>query len=485
MNKRAVPLILCIDDDGDTLSLLQYLLKHGEYEVMTACDGPRGIQLATANKPDVILLDVEMPGLNGYQVCLQLQKNPITSYIPVVFVTAHKTEQDREKAFAAGAADFLTKPFHLKPLLEKIQRQLERNAKWQLLKEPRNTPASPSSSFMKFKKTISRKLGFSPDKNFRWLQISSLQMYDKAFDFGIAHNELAQLIAEFMNVPYVSHIGSQIIRIGVMPTAFSKAHHIVAVDPAGCGVNFILSNPFNMMLLDAIKKCGGADTAVRFAVTEPANIARLFDRSPRERAAGAKQAPLPAREATALSAQSLKLADDICPQDTGSHGLVPPDAHEHAVGPAKPLKAPPLESPASRLSAARESRSAPPSILVVDDDETAQLLEQHFLVSEGYQVTLASDGIDALLALGQQHFDLIISDINMPHLDGYKLLEMLSEKGLHAPLILVTGSTGPEAEIKGMELGAEDYIRKPLNKEILLFKVRRALGEQQRRLGAA
>jgi len=415
---------------------------------MTACDGPRGIQLATANKPDVILLDVEMPGLNGYQVCLQLQKNPITSYIPVVFVTAHKTEQDREKAFAAGAADFLTKPFHLKPLLEKIQRQLERNAKWQLLKEPRNTPASPSSSFMKFKKTISRKLGFSPDKNFRWLQISSLQMYDKAFDFGIAHNELAQLIAEFMNVPYVSHIGSQIIRIGVMPTAFSKAHHIVAVDPAGCGVNFVLSNPFNMMMLDAINKCRGADTADRFAVTEPENIAGLFERSSKERIAGAKQAPLPARETTA----------------------------------------PPLESPvkaAPVLHAARESRSAPPSILVVDDDATAQLLEQHFLVSEGYQVTLASDGIDALLALGQQHFDLIISDINMPHLDGYKLLEMLSEKGLHAPLILVTGSTGPEAEIKGMELGAEDYIRKPLNKEILLFKVRRALGEQQRRLGAA
>ncbi len=74
--ENKTPLILCIDDDADTLSLLQYLLKHGNYEVMTASEGRRGIQLATANQPDVIVLDVEMPGLNGYEVCLQLQKDP-------------------------------------------------------------------------------------------------------------------------------------------------------------------------------------------------------------------------------------------------------------------------------------------------------------------------------------------------------------------------------------------------------------------------
>ena len=104
--ENKAPLILCIDDDADTLSLLQYHLKSGKYEVMTASEGRQGIQLATANQPDVIVLDVEMPDLNGYEVCLQLQKDPITAYIPVVFVTANNSEQDKKKAFAAGGADF-------------------------------------------------------------------------------------------------------------------------------------------------------------------------------------------------------------------------------------------------------------------------------------------------------------------------------------------------------------------------------------------
>ena len=110
---------------------------------------------------------------------------------------------------------------------------------------------------------------------------------------------------------------------------------------------------------------------------------------------------------------------------------------------------------------------------------------QHFLTQAGYKVTSAGDGIDALLALGQQCFDLIISDINMPNLDGFKLLEILTQKGLHTPVIMVTGSTGAEDEIKGLELGAQDYIRKPLNKEALLFRVRKVLGEHRSQLGVA
>jgi DNA-binding response OmpR family regulator len=137
------------------------------------------------------------------------------------------------------------------------------------------------------------------------------------------------------------------------------------------------------------------------------------------------------------------------------------------------------------LSIVRNDGDAIKSILIVDDDEASLTLMEHFLTHAGYKVTSAGDGIDALLALGQQRFDLIISDINMPHLDGFKLLEMLAQKGLQAPVIMVTGSTGAEDEIKGLELGAQDYIRKPLNKEALLFRVRKALGEHRSQLGAA
>ena len=87
MNK---PVVLCIDDESSTLTLLQYLLNTSNYTVMTADNGKLGIELARDVKPDVILLDVEMPEINGYEVCLQLQKNPITAYIPVVFLSSNK-----------------------------------------------------------------------------------------------------------------------------------------------------------------------------------------------------------------------------------------------------------------------------------------------------------------------------------------------------------------------------------------------------------
>jgi two-component system capsular synthesis sensor histidine kinase RcsC len=91
-------------------------------------------------------------------------------------------------------------------------------------------------------------------------------------------------------------------------------------------------------------------------------------------------------------------------------------------------------------------------------------------------VTLANDGIEALLYLGKQHFDLILSDINMPHLDGIKLLEAKNHKGITTPVIFLTADSTAEQEQKCLELGAMDYIQKPLQKAILLLRIKRALG---------
>ena len=78
--------------------------------------------------------------------------------------------------------------------------------------------------------------------------------------------------------------------------------------------------------------------------------------------------------------------------------------------------------------------------------------------------------------LGKKQFDLIVSDVDMPNLDGFKLLEMASQKGITAPIIFVTARTEETDEVKGFELGAVDYIKKPIKKEILLMRVKKALG---------
>lgn len=116
-----------------------------------------------------------------------------------------------------------------------------------------------------------------------------------------------------------------------------------------------------------------------------------------------------------------------------------------------------------------------PSILVVEDDRDMRLLLRRLLESRGYEIVIAEDGIEALLTLGKRKFDLILSDVNMPNLNGFKLLEMLSQKGIRIPVLFLTGQSREEDEITGLELGAFDYIKKPVQKEILLHRIRKAL----------
>jgi DNA-binding SARP family transcriptional activator len=134
----------------------------------------------------------------------------------------------------------------------------------------------------------------------------------------------------------------------------------------------------------------------------------------------------------------------------------------------------PIEAlPSRRERAARTIAGA--SVLVVDDDIGTRLLLEKFLSDAGCKVVVAQDGSDALLHLAKRPFDVVVSDIQMPMLDGLKLLEIMGEKGIEIPAIFLTGQSGNDMEVKGLTLGAADYIRKPVEKEVLLLRVKNVL----------
>jgi predicted GH43/DUF377 family glycosyl hydrolase/CheY-like chemotaxis protein len=108
------------------------------------------------------------------------------------------------------------------------------------------------------------------------------------------------------------------------------------------------------------------------------------------------------------------------------------------------------------------------SILVVEDDATTQKLISKILTGTGYRVKLASDGVDALMRIAQEPFDVIISDILMPNLDGLQLLEQMNQKNIDIPVIFITGHHNHEYELKSQQLGAIEYIQKPVKKAQLL-----------------
>jgi CheY-like chemotaxis protein len=134
-----------------------------------------------------------------------------------------------------------------------------------------------------------------------------------------------------------------------------------------------------------------------------------------------------------------------------------------------------VEETAEVSSSAPAGQKPDASVLVVEDDKDSGTLISHLLAKRGYDVTVARDGIEALLQLGQRSFSLVLSDVEMPNLDGFKLLEMLHQKGIKTPVLFLTGRTSSEDEMKGLELGATDYIRKPIQKDILWMRVERAM----------
>lgn len=113
--------VLVVDDIFPNVKLLEAKLKGEYFEVITALNGPEGIEKAETQSPDIILLDVMMPGMDGFEVCRRLKENPITTHIPVVMVTALTDASERVQGLEAGADDFLSKPVNDVALMARVR----------------------------------------------------------------------------------------------------------------------------------------------------------------------------------------------------------------------------------------------------------------------------------------------------------------------------------------------------------------------------
>ncbi|HEX6087277.1 MAG TPA: BTAD domain-containing putative transcriptional regulator [Thermoanaerobaculia bacterium] len=120
-------------------------------------------------------------------------------------------------------------------------------------------------------------------------------------------------------------------------------------------------------------------------------------------------------------------------------------------------------------------RDARKTVLVVEDNILNRELTNAVLKSAGYNVLLAKDGAEALMLLGRDPVDLLLLDVDLPYIDGHKVLEALHEKGIDVPAIFISGLPGEEPEVRAFAIGAADFIRKPVKNSILLARVSKVL----------
>jgi CheY-like chemotaxis protein len=115
--------VLYIEDNDDNIYMLKMRLELlDEFEVLTADDGEKGCEMAAAERPDIVLMDLEMPGIDGWEATRRLKSNPDTRDIPVIALSAHALAGSREKALAAGCDEFDTKPVEFDRLVATLRR---------------------------------------------------------------------------------------------------------------------------------------------------------------------------------------------------------------------------------------------------------------------------------------------------------------------------------------------------------------------------
>ncbi len=127
--------ILIVDDVMSNVLLLKVLLTNEKFKIITADGGRKALEQAHAGKPDLILLDVMMPDMSGFEVAQELKKDPETNDIPIIFLTALNTTQDIVKGFQCGASDFISKPFNKEELIIRVMHQISLVAAKRIIQE--------------------------------------------------------------------------------------------------------------------------------------------------------------------------------------------------------------------------------------------------------------------------------------------------------------------------------------------------------------
>ncbi len=119
--------ILIVDDDASNIDLLAFLLMD-DYKIMTAESGEEAIEAALTQTPDLVLLDVQMPGIDGYQTCLKLKENNATKNCQVIFVSGNDSEDEKKKGYEVGAVDYIVKPINPKEVRQKVGLNMVKNS---------------------------------------------------------------------------------------------------------------------------------------------------------------------------------------------------------------------------------------------------------------------------------------------------------------------------------------------------------------------
>lgn len=495
--------ILVVDDAPVNLKLMRLLLTHEGYEVRTAERAEDALRMLSDYRPELILADIKMPGMDGLEMTRRVKRNPQTSPIRVVALTGCAMDADREEAFQAGFDDYITKPIDTSTLAGKVR---------EILTRPSPQPGSrldagPRSMELQklrrlfldegigFCEQLLRKVGSTLDRAqaaehfHQWIGSAGLFGYVEAA-------ALSRQAEDAMRDESRDPAELRVIVTDLLLTLSSLRDVLAPPAPdyvveamtdkriALIGLSDDRADTFCEMLeavkakprlfeaaerpdCQAIRDCDLAIFHVRPETSETDWVRGEDKLAPLRRLlfAGNRQDLISLPPAVRLRAADF-LPDPPEPQETLMRLAF---ALSRDTGPA------PEPAPPAQLAEPPERRPARPEIVMADDDAIVRSLLGATLQNFGMCCRIAENGADALNLIRTQPPQVAVLDVNMPGLDGFKVLAAIRSEKIPTRVILLTSLQQEKDVLQAFSLGADDYVTKPFNPFEVVARLKRLL----------
>lgn len=473
--------VLIVDDSTDNIQVLMELLKD-EYKIIAATSGEKALVLAKQQPmPDIILLDIMMPGIDGYEVCRRLKAQEETRLIPVIFITAMTSNEDQYKGLELGAIDYLTKP--IIPNLTKMRignhlklRQYQENLE-ELVRQRTKRLLLTQSVMIESLGTLAEYRNPETGGHIKRTQNYVKALANQLQKYPLFQEELTNEVIEHL---YVSAPLHDIGKVGVADSILLKPGKLSDEEFA----QMKLHAQYGYEILKKAEITLGANSFIHYAKVIAYCHHEKWDGSGYPRGLSGDDIP--------LSGRLMALAD-VYDAHISKRVYKPPFPHEEAVAIITKGKGSHFDPDMVEAFLEIESTFHNIALLYADFDEEREVLgrtvtatqtiqrdtRQHILVVDdneinlevmnaqlqhlGFSVDLAANGRLALESFRQHHYDLILTDLDMPVMDGYELVEAIRKLNPIVPVVAITASDFDLTKEKSLKLGFSDYLLKPLD----------------------
>lgn len=515
--------VLVVDDTPHNIQLLEFMLEDAGYRVISTNSGSTAIELAQEKQPKLILLDVMMPGMDGFEACRQLKANPLTEDIPVIFVTAKATENDETIGFEAGGVDYITKPVNEAVVLARVKTHLELKSyreslesiieeRTQTLNNTLRELARSNKIKDEFLATISHELrtplnGISgslyllqetglnvQQKNLLEVtkqstadlsaRVESILVLTEAIagtlrlspEIMTLRSSITSLIdrikrfSEFKNIQISSSVADDVPDLLYTDAEYLKRilGHLLAnalkfTERGYIELSIKLSNKVACASDAVCVDFSVRDSGIGIAANKQAEIFELFrqgESSFNRRFGGLGIGLSICQSLIKLMGGKLELHSE---ENRGS---------EFTASIPLPLATP--ESNQAKKPSNKSSTQRTLSVLIVEDNVINQMVEKGIVEKNGHRVFTAANGKEALALLEQETIDIVLMDCQMPIMDGFETTRHLRASNAYyknIPIIAVTANASAIDRERCFNAGMDDYLAKPVNTASLKTKL--------------